>query len=385
MKISVVLGLGFGDEGKGLTTSYLVSQSNWSPNKILVTRFQGGHQAGHTVVHEGRRHVFSSFGSGTLQGCDTYWTKHCTFYPIAFLNERTDLGDTGTLYLIDALTPIVTPYDLLHNQAMERQKQHGSVGVGFGTTLKRQEDYYKLHFADLLYDAIVRQKLKAISEYYHGITLKAEFMDEFLEAIATIRQLVLHKQIMMITHPERHEKVFSKYMENIFEGAQGILLDMDHGFFPNVTRSNTTSKNVGIILNDMGQTADRSTAIWYVTRSYQTRHGNGFMTNEGTEHITKPNPLETNVQNTYQGKFRKGMLDLELLKHAINCDRASGVPGHRNLMITCLDQTDGVIRFTSGQPPYEATALPDEFIDRHLGIPFQQIKLSYGDSWSAVV
>lgn len=382
MKISVVLGLGFGDEGKGLTTSYLVSQSNWSPKKILVTRFQGGHQAGHTVVHEGRRHVFSSFGSGTLQGCDTYWTRHCTFYPIAFCNEHHALRWPNTEYLIDAMTPIVTPYDLLWNQALEKKQQHGSVGVGFGATLQRQEAFYKLHFIDLLHDMVLTHKLKAIARYYNGIVLNSSIHDAFMRAVSTIRQLVREKQIVMISHPERHSTIFSRYNEIIFEGAQGILLDMDHGFFPNVTRSNTTSKNVGIVLKDMQLPADRSTAIWYVTRSYQTRHGNGPMTNEGSEMIEKPNPLETNVPHTYQGPFRKGKLDVDLINYAIACDRSVGIPGHACLMLTCLDQTSGMVRFTKGNNL--SGSYPPKDFPELLDIQLSRFKTCYGDSYADV-
>ena len=79
---SVVIGLGFGDEGKGLVTNYLSSPSS------LVCRFSGGHQAGHTVIENGKRHVFSNYGAGPLKGAPTYWSQFCTFEPIGFLKER---------------------------------------------------------------------------------------------------------------------------------------------------------------------------------------------------------------------------------------------------------------------------------------------------------
>ena len=72
MSHSIVIGLGFGDEGKGITTSYLCKKLEGTK---IVVRFNGGHQAGHTVVFNGKRHIFSSWGSGTLQGIPTYWSE----------------------------------------------------------------------------------------------------------------------------------------------------------------------------------------------------------------------------------------------------------------------------------------------------------------------
>ncbi|MEM9930725.1 MAG: adenylosuccinate synthetase, partial [Bacteroidota bacterium] len=88
MTTHIVLGLAFGDEGKGVTTDYLCRQAE----RPLVIRFSGGHQAGHTVVSpQGRRHVFSNFGAGTLAGAPTFWSKYCTFHPVGYANEHESL------------------------------------------------------------------------------------------------------------------------------------------------------------------------------------------------------------------------------------------------------------------------------------------------------
>jgi len=87
-KACIVVGLGYGDEGKGLTTDFLCGQSKFP----LVIRFNGGHQAGHTVVtKDGVRHVFSSFGAGTLRNAPTYWSRYCTFSPAYLLYELESL------------------------------------------------------------------------------------------------------------------------------------------------------------------------------------------------------------------------------------------------------------------------------------------------------
>ena len=146
---SAVIGLGFGDEGKGNFTNYLCFQKNSDPS---VVRYSGGHQAGHTVVHNGIRHVFSNFGSGTLAEASTFWSKYCAVDPIALINELGVLLTKNVMPLlyIDARCPVTTPYDKLHNWELEKKNKHGSVGFGVGATLERERNFYSLTFEDLL-------------------------------------------------------------------------------------------------------------------------------------------------------------------------------------------------------------------------------------------
>ena len=135
---AAVIGLGFGDEGKGTTTEYLCSQFS----NPLVIRFSGGHQAGHTVVHDDVSHIFSNFGSGTLSGYPTYWSKYCTVYPFALLNELEILLEKGITpkLFIDPQCPITTPYDKEYNQLSEKKNKHGSCGVGYSATIEREKN-----------------------------------------------------------------------------------------------------------------------------------------------------------------------------------------------------------------------------------------------------
>ena len=122
MKTQLVLGLGYGDEGKGLTTDFLCRQAHHP----LVIRFSGGHQAGHTVVDaSGKRHVFSSIGAGSMAGAATYWSRYCAFAPENFWKEYQAFVGAGaspapTIYL-DALAQVTTPYDVYHNRAFLKQ------------------------------------------------------------------------------------------------------------------------------------------------------------------------------------------------------------------------------------------------------------------------
>ena len=228
-----VIGIGFGDEGKGIATDFLCSRSR---NPIVV-RFSGGHQAGHTVVLKGVRHVFSNFGSGTLRGAPTYWAKYCTVNPIGIVNELNKLSEKGitpTLY-IDEKCPIATPYDVLHNQTTEEINLHGSCGVGVGATIEREEKYYSLLFGDIFYPSVFKIKLDEIRKYY---SFKDDIdLTDFIECVEIIKE---SKHIV----PVNGLPIYNNHDDIIFEGSQGLLLDPKIGFFPHVTRTNVTTRNI---------------------------------------------------------------------------------------------------------------------------------------------
>lgn len=340
MKTHIILGLGFGDEGKGITTDYLCRQSA-TP---LVVRFSGGHQAGHTVVTEtGTRHVFSSFGAGSLRGVPTYWSRFCTLSPIHYLNEWIALNEQGhspRIY-VDALCPITTPYDVFHNRSTEKENQHGSCGLGFGATIARQATPYKLHAQDLFYPQVFEQKLKAIASYYQQPTQNFINTPKFQQQLAAFKQAVENiKDTLQIVH----ENAFFKsatYSDLIFEGSQGILLDMGFGFFPNVTRCSTTAKNALTLMNANHLPVPE---IYYITRAYQTRHGNGFLSNENFPLHYTANPNENNQYNPWQGHQRCSILDLDMINYALSCDQNYSAHVKKHLVVTCLDQLSGDIQ-----------------------------------------
>lgn len=318
--MKAVIGLGFGDEGKGLTTDFLCLQN---PSATVI-RFSGGHQAGHTVVHNGLRHVFSNFGSGTLSGNNTFISEHAIVSPINLYNEYIVLNEKG-LYpkiSIHDNCMITTPFDFYVNRDNRNNIKHGTCGMGIGSTVARNEAHQTLVFSDLKSSTILNIKLDLIAKYYglisESVDLKPE-LDAFKQACNfLVKKIAIPSEIFIPTITDK-----------IFEGSQGLLLDQNIGFFPHVTRANTGSKN----LISMGIAPE----YWLVTRAYQTRHGNGPMTNAEISFNIKSNPNETNVTNKYQGEFRKSMLDLNLLKYGLDRDREIS---RDNLVITCLDHLE---------------------------------------------
>lgn len=323
-----VIGLGFGDEGKGLTTEFLCSKE---PNPLVI-RYSGGHQAGHTVVKDNVKHVFAHFGSGTLSGTDTYWSKFCTVDPIKLIEEYATLKGYGiqpTIY-IDSRCPVTTPYDVCQNRTLELKNSHGSCGMGFGSTIQREEDFYSLTFMDLFHPNVLQEKMHNIQNYYDEVLFfDNKMIDDFLYAV---RDVINNEDIILSYGIP--DNVYNKY---IFESSQGLLLDQHIGFFPNVTRSDLGTKRI--------MNFTENVEIFAVTRAYQTRHGNGMMSNEQIPHNIKLDSEETNITNTYQGDFRRTILDLDLLLYGIRKDTYLRDNRH-NLVITCLDHVEDEYRFT---------------------------------------
>jgi adenylosuccinate synthase len=334
MNAQIVIGLGFGDEGKGLTTDLLVQRAN---NPIVV-RFSGGQQAGHTVKVGDKRHVHSNYGSGTLRGVPSYFTEDTCIYLNTISNERHKLlkmGINPKLY-VHPLAKVTTPYDVAWNRLTEKTNNHGSVGLGIGATMKRHiETPYKMFAMELEYPILAMQKLRSIRDYYlerlKGDQAKLNlYFELFKEDLEYFLELLYNNSLFDV----EDYWFLGKYNDLIFEGSQGVMLDMDFGVFPNVTYAHTTSRNAIKLIRKLDI---EDVDIYYVTRSYQTRHGHGWMSDERNITLIN-NEDETNVSNEWQGSFRIGDIDYGLLNHALKADSnySSGYP--KNLVVTCLDQ-----------------------------------------------
>jgi adenylosuccinate synthase len=390
----IVLGLGYGDEGKGLATDWLCRRHR----PALVVRFNGGAQAGHTVAEaDGRRHVCSSFGAGTLAGVPTLWAAACPFAPGPALAELAALHRLGAApqLLLDAESPLTTPYDVLYNRALEDARgrtRHGSVGAGFGATVARHEHpALRLTVRDLLTPPTLVAGLRRIRAHYRAL-LAGEVpgfeFDDFDHAHTDQQFLAAAAQVAALHHAGGAMRVVATAAvlaavgtrPLVLEGAQGILLDMEAGQFPHVTRSHTTSRLALALLR--AHLPSHAPQLHYVTRAYLTRHGAGPLPHE------QPLPLrsheqETNQLHAYQGNFRRAPLHLPSLRHALAADArySAGLPRH--LLVTCLDQTpDGHLLYTDAAGAL-ATA-PPATLPTLLGTGFASLTRAYGPTAATV-
>lgn len=338
MKKYAVIGAGFGDEGKGLVTNFLCGKYCGEGINSAVVRFSGGVQAGHRVeLKDGDNHVFKHFGSGSFSGVQTYWSRHCPVETFQLVEELWLLRSMGYYpqIVIDKKCPITTPYDAFYNQGNKTDLLNGTCGFGVGATIKRELDGYSLLFEDLFNRTVFDIKLGLIKSYYKDIFVADGSVDGFIRCCDLIMNDISIFARTIDSQLQSRSSV-------IFEGSQGMLLDQDNGFFPHVTRSSTGSKNI----------AKYNPEIFLVTRAYQTRHGNGPMTNEHLSHDIKLSSHEQNVKHEFQGDFRISVLDLNLLKYAINKDDYIR-ENKKNLVITCLDNIKSPYKFTIDSVEYK--------------------------------
>lgn len=337
-----VIGLGYGDEGKGVATDFLCSK--YDSDDVYVIRHSGGHQVGHTVKIGDMIHNFHHFGAGTLRGIPTIWSKRCTISPIHFRQERDVLLMKGIVpkFYSYALNPITTPYDIAYNRAVCRSINiNDSVGVGFAATLKRNE-LVPLYSIDLTFGYVLRNKLANIKDHYAKLVSVNDLLNKYYEEELS----KLNFENKNFTFEEDCEffvdsntlvrDSFNPFTKNIvFEGNQGILLDKDHGFYPYVTYGNTTSKT----LSDWN--IDQKIDCWYISRAYSTRHGDGPLHQDDVDVLLKNNECESNQYNSHQGHFRVSPLNLDLLEYAFLIDDLYLKNSYsKNLIFTCVDQID---------------------------------------------
>lgn len=308
-----VIGANFGDEGKGVVTDYLCSQGAG-----VVVRFNGGAQSGHTVVTpNGSRHVFSHFGSGSFLNVPTYLSQYFTCNPILFLREMDTLQRLGVTPVIYAHPDclVTTFVDMMINQHMENKRgkdRHGSVGLGVNETFERSQVHnLKITMADLWnHSPRIKSRLDEIctkyAEFRAGITINEPDMTEaFIKACWAMADNINPAGISQCVDP-------------VFEGGQGLLLDMDNKeFFPHLTRSKTGMHNVRVLC---AQAKIDKIETYYVSRAYLTRHGAGKLPREDRALSYADN---TNLEHAYQGKLRFAPLEYESLWARCNADYES--------------------------------------------------------------
>lgn len=345
--VIAVIGAGFGDKGKGLMTDFFASKIG---DKCIVVRQNGGAQASHTVVtSNGLRHAFSHIGSGTYAGCDSHLSKFFIVNPVIYSIERKEVVPTNIS--ADPRCLVTTPYEMVINQLVERNRdegRHGSCGVGINETIRRHnnmpvtvqelKDPGTLTFIlRTIRDIYVPKRLDELGITDCDITSDQSFIlknDLVIEKFLDEVKLFLSDCTII----QDEDKLPNK--DIVFEGAQGLLLDQDHEYFPYVTHSKTGLDNVVKLCKSCG--IDEIETC-YVTRCYLTRHGAGPMPGEVPNKPYNGIVDLTNIPNEWQGSLRFGLLNLDLLMRTILND----ISNHQdislvsNLSMTCLDHLPG--------------------------------------------
>lgn len=337
-KSVVILGAQWGDEGKGKIVDLLTEGVG------AVARFQGGHNAGHTLVINGKTTVLHLIPSGILrERALCVIGNGVVLSPAALIKEIGELEANGvdvrSRLRISPATPLIMPYHIAVDQGREKAsgaKAIGTTGRGIGPAYEDKVARRGIRVADLSYPSQLADQLRAAVDYHNFVLehwLKADTVDfqrVYDEALAFgeyVKPMVADVSSLLYDARRRGERI-------LFEGAQGSLLDIDHGTYPYVTSSNTT---VGGALAGTGVGADAIDYVLGIAKAYATRVGGGPFPTELDDEMGANLRKRGNEFGATTGRPRRcGWIDMVALKRAVQINGMSG------LAITKLDVLDGL-------------------------------------------
>ena len=334
----VILGTQWGDEGKGKIVDLLTEQAD------AVVRFQGGHNAGHTLVIGGQKTVLHLIPSGVLRaGVQCLIGNGVVLSPEALLKEIDTLEDSGVpvqdRLKISAACPLILPYHVALDQAREARRGEnkiGTTGRGIGPCYEDKAARRALRLGDLRDPARFGSALEEVLDY-HNHVLAHYYGVDTLEFSAVLDEALAHGERLMPMMADV-TSLLHEYRKTqarlLFEGAQGSLLDIDHGTYPFVTSSNTTA----------GGTATGSgfgplflDYVLGITKAYTTRVGSGPFPTELFDETGLRLAERGHEFGATTGRPRRcGWFDAVALRTAVNINSVSG------LCLTKLDVLDGL-------------------------------------------
>lgn len=336
----VVVDLGFGDAGKGATVDFLVRERGAD----LVVRFNGGAQAGHTVVApDGRCHTFAQLGAGSfVPEVRTHLGPAFVLHPGGLRVEADRLaalgvGDALERLSVDGRALLISPFQQAAGRLRELLRgadRHGTCGVGVGEAVgdaeARQDDV--LRASDLAHPDALAKGLRTQQARKREELAAAGALDDpraalewalLNDAEAVDRVVVSWRDMacaLTVLDPTQAREVVAASETVVFEGAQGVLLDQTWGLQPHTTWSDCTPAGARALLAG----SDAQVRVLGVTRAYATRHGAGpFPTHDPAHDARLAEPH--NDDAGWQGAFRRGPLDLVLLRYAL--EACGGVDG----------------------------------------------------------
>ncbi|MDS4042813.1 MAG: adenylosuccinate synthase [Candidatus Competibacter sp.] len=334
----VVIGAQWGDEGKGKVVDLLTE------NAAAVVRFQGGHNAGHTLVIEGQKTVLHLIPSGILRaGVACLIGNGVVLSPAALLTEIDDLENRGVAVMerlrISEACPLILPYHVALDQAREKargERAIGTTGRGIGPAYEDKVSRRAVRLGDLFHRERFAAKLGEVLDF-HNFVLQRYFqtepvdfqkvLDETLAMGERLQPLAADVTELLDARRRRGDNV-------LFEGAQGTMLDIDHGTYPYVTSSNTTA---GGASTGTGLGPRYLDYVLGITKAYTTRVGGGPFPTELFDETGEYLAERGHEFGSTTGRRRRcGWFDAVALRRSILNNSVSG------LCVTKLDVLDGL-------------------------------------------
>ncbi|MBF0163869.1 MAG: adenylosuccinate synthase [Magnetococcales bacterium] len=334
----IILGAQWGDEGKGKIVDLLTEQAD------AVVRFQGGHNAGHTLVVDGIKYVLHLIPSGIVRGKTCLIGNGVVLDPTALIAEIEELSGqgvtiTGAGFKISALTHLIMPYHRELDLARERRKGKGKIGTtgrGIGPAYEDKMARRGIRVGDLYNRQLFESKLQE-NLAYHNFVLE-NFHNAATFTLEAIRDDYLRMADQLAPFIDDVSMILGDAMEAgqsiLFEGAQGTMLDVDHGTYPFVTSSSTVA---GGACSGTGVGPTRIDYVLGVAKAYTTRVGSGPFPTELHDAVGEHLFKVGHELGASTGRARRcGWFDAVVVRHAA---RINGITG---LALTKLDVLDGL-------------------------------------------
>jgi len=334
----VVIGTQWGDEGKGKIVDWLTDHSQG------VVRFQGGHNAGHTLVIGGKKTVLHLIPSGILRGnVDCFIGNGVVLSPQALVHEMDELEGAGvridSRLRISEACPLILPYHAAIDNAREAAKgaqKIGTTGRGIGPAYEDKVARRAIRLQDLFKPVRLAEKLQELLDF-HNFVLKNYYHQpevDFQKTLDDTLALAPRLQPLVADVPRALYEANREGKNLLFEGAQGSLLDIDHGTYPFVTSSNCVA---GAAAAGAGIGPQQLHYVLGITKAYTTRVGSGPFPTELTDDVGRYLATRGHEFGATTGRPRRcGWFDAAALKRSIQLNGVSG------LCITKLDVLDGV-------------------------------------------
>ena len=333
----VLVGTQWGDEGKGKIVDLLTSKAD------AVARFQGGHNAGHTLVINGEKTVLHLIPSGAMRdGVECLIGNGVVLSPEQLIKEVEQLEARGvsirSRLMVSPACPVIMPYHIALDMAREKargKKAIGTTGRGIGPAYEDKVSRRGIRVQDI-YQANFAEKLKAVMDYHNYALVnffKSEAVD-FDQTLASITEQGETIKEMVGDVAGRLADLRAEGKSVMFEGAQGMLLDIDHGTYPYVTSSNTTAAAAA---SGTGIGPMHIDCVLGIVKAYTTRVGAGPFPTELFDEVGEFLGEKGHEFGATTGRPRRcGWLDAVALKRS--CD----VNSLTSLCVTKLDVLDGL-------------------------------------------